>query len=94
MSNKYLITVSQLNEDTLQKDKLVLSRLPEALNSSVEKLAPAGSLDLALVYLVPGEEYAKLLAALEKHSVPYPRDQKPASNGAQVIRLSDRRKPV
>jgi hypothetical protein len=90
--NKYLITVNKVNVAQLPADKLALTSLPETLNSVIEDLAPKGSIDLELVYLLTDSQYEKAIMQLEENSVPYPR-QGVASNAAKIINLSDRRKP-
>lgn len=92
MSDKYLVTINKVMVDKLRADRLALPELPEVLNSVTEELAPSGSLDLELVYLLTAEQYERAVTALEENSVPYPRAET-TSNAAKVIDLSSRRKP-
>ena len=92
MSDKYLVTINKVIVDRLQGDKLTLPELPEVLNSVTEALAPSGSLDLELVYLLTAEQYERAVIALEENSDPYPRAE-PKSNAAKIIDLNSRRKP-
>ena len=95
MANKYLITITELNEDALARDGLTLAGLPETFNDIAEKLAPEGSLDLQEVFLVTADQRSVVLTALELNSLPYPGylptlddDETPY---AQVVQLNDRR---
>lgn len=73
MTERYLVTINKISMDGLKKDKLTVNDLPEALNTATEKIAPHGSIDLELVYLLADGTHEQALAAIEKHAVPYPR---------------------
>ena len=92
MSDKYLVTINKVIVDRLREDKLTLPELPEVLNRVTEELAPSGSLDLELVYLLTAEQYERTVTALDENSDPYPRAE-PKSNAAKIIDLNSRRKP-
>lgn len=86
MSDKYIVTVSKVSLDRLDSDQLSLPDLPEVLNSVTEDLAPSGSIDLQLVYLLTAEQCDAAVKALEENSTRYPR-QRPRRNSAKVINL-------
>jgi tRNA A58 N-methylase Trm61 len=90
MSDKFIVTVNKVTVDKLPEDQLDLPELPEALNSVTESLAPNGSLDLQLVYLLNAEQCERAVKSLEANSVRYPRRQ-PVKNAAKVINLSAHR---
>jgi hypothetical protein len=92
MSDKYLVTVNRVSPERLRDDKLSITMLPEALNTATENLAPKGSLDLELVYLLTAEQCDRAVAALEQNSTPYPRGGNSA-NAENVVDLNSRRKP-
>lgn len=97
MANKYLITITELNEDALARDGLTLAGLPETFNDIAEKLAPEGSLDLQEVFLVTAGQRSVVFEALELNSLPFPGytptldDDDDETPYAQVVQLNDRR---
>lgn len=75
MSNKkWLVALISVDEKMLQEDlpaRKALTSLPGILDSAVEGMSPSGALELERVYLHDDKEKDKLIAELEKLSVPY-----------------------
>lgn len=85
---KYLISITEIDEDQLAGDKLRLQDMPDTLNTLTEGISPCGSLDLLGLFLVDDANCEAVLDALQQHALPYPRDP---PRVAEVVNLHDRR---
>lgn len=105
---KWIVGLIAVEEDELAADGFPrgeeLGCVPDALNDAIERLAPGGSLDLNMVYLLSDEQKVRLLKYLNRNAIDYheyvvsERGETCRKEGctdhhkAVVIQLHDRRK--
>ena len=75
MSNKkWLVALIAVDEEALSEDlpaHKALTSLPGVLESTINSTTPSGALELERVYLHDDKEKDRLIAELEKLSMPY-----------------------